>query len=179
MNRGSSLPIEKQNLMVLGICLLPVVLFLLISLIPAITENLALNKKIPQEKTHLKEIKKNTETGRQINQFLAGLQDHPLTGRQNIQPLHSDQPEKVLTDLKHSAKSAGTAVVNIRPLFEETEKKSGELHVSAIFVGDFRNLYTMMMNILQLEYMNRIIAMKFDSENKDIRLELTIAVNII
>jgi len=164
MNSNFLLPLARQNLIVLALCILVVLGAALALLGPVVGCNHALDQKILAEQDRLHSLEEMAQLQQQLDQQLATLAAQSVPAAGKPEALAPEQSDRILGALQDLARHTTVEAVAITPQLEGLGEAGKAMRIEASFRGPLPSLHALVTEILLLPYVENLQSLNFAAE---------------
>lgn len=176
MASKSSLPLPRQNLIVLAICIVVVLVMALALLGPAASKKLALDQEIIAATDRLNILAQARQIQQQLDLHEERLTSRDLPAVPKPEVLTPEQSEHILGTLQELARRNEVEALAISPQLDGLDGESKSMRIEASFLGSLPRLHALVSEILLLPYVEDLHNLNFVAEQDTLLLHLVFLV---
>ncbi len=170
--------LSRHNMIVIGTCLAVVLVAVILGPALQIVQKTSLERRISEARSRIENLTRASELRRQLGERLAGLQTTAGVQPVVFEPLSSGEADQVLADLRRLAENSGILLADVRPDLESMGQDSETMLIGATMYGTMSGFQTMLGDLLEVGYLDRLQRIVLEPEAQGLRLETDFSVQV-
>ncbi len=165
-------------MVVIGCCLTITLAGFVLGPVLQTLQKSSLDRTISETRSRAENLKRASELRRQLGERLAGLQATAGVQPVESKPLSSGEADQVLADLNRLAGESGVTLADVRPDLESMGQDSETMLIGATMYGSMSGFQTMLGDLLEVGYLDRLQRIVIGAEPQGLRLETDFTVQV-
>ena len=165
-------------MVVIGGCLAIVLLAFILGPALQFLQMSSLERTISENRSRIENFKRASELRRQLGERFAGIEATPGVQQVASEPLPSGEADQVLADLRRLADESGVRLADVRPDLESMGQDSETMVIGATMYGSMSGFQTMLGDLLEVGYLDRLQRIVIGAEPQGLRLETDFTVQV-
>ena len=170
--------LSRRNMIVIGTCLAVVLVAFILGPALQIVQKTSLDQRISEARSRIENLTRASELKQQLGERLAGLQTTAGVQPVVFEPLSSGEADQVLADLRRLAENSGVLLADVRPDLESMGQDSETMLIGATMYGTMSGFQTMLGDLLEVGYVDRLQRIVVGAEPQGLRLETDFSVQV-